>query len=74
MDRDKLKKILVHILIWMVPSSTPIYIILREYMGNEMLFSYLAASIIPCIIAWPIEKWIMERKEYKRKITARRIK
>jgi len=74
MDKDRIKKILIHIFIWFAPSSTPIYIVLREWWGYELWISYFIACLIPCIIAYPIEKYVMERKEHKRKITAKRIK
>ena len=73
-NTEKFKKILVHILIWFAPSSTPIYIITHELMGYEMLPCYFIACAIPCIIAYPIEAWVMEKKHIKRKITAKRIR
>ena len=72
MDIDKLKKILTHIAIWFFPSTTPIYIITHDYLGYGLLTAYLVACAIPCVVAYPLEKWVMERKQYKRKITARR--
>lgn len=70
----KIKKILVHIFIWFAPSTTPIYIITHEFLGYDMLTGYLIGCTIPCIISYPIEKWVMEKKQLKRKITARRVK
>ena len=74
MNIEKIKKILVHIAIWFFPSTTPIYIIVHEYMGHSLLTSYLIACVIPCIIAYPLEKWVMEKKQNKRKITAKRVR
>ena len=73
-NTDKLKKIGAHIAIWFFPSTTPIYIIVHEYMGHSLLTSYLIACAIPCIVAYPLEKWVMERKQSKRKITAKRMR
>lgn len=74
MNSDKIKKVLVHIAIWVFPSTTPIYIITHEYLGYGMLAGYLIACAIPCIVAYPVEAWVMEKKQHKRKITARRNK
>lgn len=74
MNLDKIKKIFVHIIIWFAPSSTPIYIIMHELMGYEMFLSYCVGCAIPCIIAYPVEAWVMEKKQHKRKITAKRLK
>ena len=74
MNKDKFKKILIHIFIWVFPSCTAIYIIMHDMMNYGMLFSYIISCMIPCIISYPLEHYVMSQQDNKRKITARRIK
>lgn len=51
-----------YFIVYMLPSSTPLYIIIREGFGYGMLFSYIVANLIGVLFCYYLYKvGIMEK-------------
>lgn len=57
MNGKSIRHLIIYYVVWFVPSTTPIYIILHEYWGWDMIAAYALGCLIPATIALPFTKW-----------------
>lgn len=61
-----IREFITFMALWMIPSQTPVYIILREHLSYSLLFSYLGSAILSGTIMFSIYQIIRGVKNGKK--------